>query len=75
MNRIQVANHEKAESIRTELRNFVRKFDAIETVISNIDTSIRQLKLNVGESSSSGNVSFLGNIIEHLTVFINGRST
>lgn len=54
MNRIQVANHEKTESIRSELRNFVRKFDAIAAVITNIDTSINQLKLNAGETLSSG---------------------
>lgn len=61
MNRMQVANHEKTESIRSELRNFVRKFDAIAAVITNIDTSIDQLKLNAGggDTLSSGNVLIL----------------
>lgn len=53
MNRIQVANHEKSESIRLELRNFARKFDAIGAAISTIETSISDLKLNFGESSGS----------------------
>lgn len=54
MNRMQVANHEKTESIRSELRNFVRKFDSIAAVITNIDTSINQLKLNAEETLKSG---------------------
>lgn len=54
MNRIQVANHEKSESIRSELRNFARKFDAIGETISTIEVSISQLKLSQGESSGSG---------------------
>lgn len=56
MNRMQVANHEKAEAIRSELRNFVRKFDAIAAVITGIDTSVNQLKLNAGGALSSGNI-------------------
>lgn len=59
MNRIQVANHEKTESIRSELRNFVRKFDGIAAVITNIDTSINQLKVNSEGTLSSGNNSIL----------------
>lgn len=57
MNRIQVANHEKVEGIRSELRNFVGKFDGVEAVILNIDKSLSQLKLNAvdDQSSSSGN--------------------
>lgn len=53
---MQVANHEKAEAIRSELRNFVRKFDAIAAVITGIDTSVNQLKLNAGGALSSGNI-------------------
>lgn len=61
MNRIQVANHEKSESIRSELRNFARKFDALISAISTIETSISQLKVNSGESPISGNFSSLAN--------------